>query len=67
LARQNPTSGTDPGRRVHVVREGDRIDLIAYDYYKDAFVWRLIADANRLTDPSNLQPGAVLEIPLRYS
>ena len=46
LAMQNPTSGGDPGRRIHVVREGDRIDLIAYRQYGDASAWRLIADAN---------------------
>jgi hypothetical protein len=67
LARQNPTSGGEPGRRVHVVREGDRIDLIAFQYYKNAFAWRVIADANRLSDPSKLEPGGVLEIPVLHS
>ena len=65
LARQNPTSGGEPGRHVHVVREGERLDWIAYEHYGDASAWKRIAEANRLFDPLALQPGMSLTIPPR--
>ncbi|MFN8499772.1 MAG: LysM peptidoglycan-binding domain-containing protein [Anaerolineae bacterium] len=63
LPSQNPTSAGDPGRRVHVVTTGDRLDWIAYKEYGDANAWRRIAEANRLFNPLNLKPGMVLTIP----
>jgi Contractile injection system tube protein/LysM domain len=63
LARQNPTSGGDPGARVYVVKAGDRIDVIAYRVYGDATLWRPIAQANDLPDPLDLRPGQTLSIP----
>lgn len=59
----NPTSLGEPGRRVWLVNEGDRLDWIAYQEYGDAKEWRRIADANRLSDPLDLRPGMVLAIP----
>jgi phage tail protein X len=35
-----------PGRFLHTVREGDRLDLLAFKYYGDATKWWQIADAN---------------------
>ena len=46
----NPTSGGVGGERVWSVSEGDTLAWIAYKEYGDANRWRLIADANRLTD-----------------
>jgi Contractile injection system tube protein len=63
LARQNPTSGGEPGRRLHVVSEGERLDWIAYLEYGDAAEWKRIADANRLHNPLDLRPGMTLTIP----
>jgi hypothetical protein len=65
LGATNPTSLGEPGRRVWVVNEGDRIDWIAFKEYGTAKEWRRIADANRLTNPLALKPGAVLAIPPR--
>lgn len=59
----NPTSVGEPGRRIRVVQEGDRLDLIAYDEYGDANQWRRIAEANGITDPLDLTPGTTLAIP----
>ncbi len=59
----NPTSRGDPGRRVWVVNEGDRLDWIAYREYGDATQWRRIADANHLEDPFSIKPGMVLAVP----
>jgi hypothetical protein len=60
---QNPTSAGSGGYRVHRVKEGDIIDVIAYQEYGDAKLWRLLADANNLEDPMRLRPGQILSIP----
>ncbi len=62
---QNPTSRGEPGRRVWLVQEGDRLDWIAFQEYGDAAQWRLIAEANHLSHPLHLVPGMVLAIPPR--
>lgn len=49
--------------KTRVVREGERIDLIAAEEYGDASLWRAIARANRLTRPRILEPGTLLVIP----
>jgi contractile injection system tube protein len=63
LLPTNPTSVGEPGRRVYVVQEGDRLDWIAYQEYGDARQWRRVAEANRITNPLDLRPGMVLAIP----
>lgn len=63
LLPTNPTSQGEPGRRAYMVQEGDRLDWIAYQEYGNATMWRRIAEANRITDPLDLQPGTVLAIP----
>jgi nucleoid-associated protein YgaU len=60
---QNPTSGGGPIQRVHTVRAGDRLDLIAAEAYGDATQWRKIAEYNRITNPTALRPGQQLGIP----
>lgn len=59
---QNPTSQGTYGNRVHLVKPGETIDLIANMEYGDSKAWRLIADANGLDDPKNLPAGTILEI-----
>lgn len=59
--RQNPTSYTEP-RKTWVVREGERLDWIAYQEYGDPGYWRHIAEANNLANPFDLQPGLVLQL-----
>ena len=64
---QNPTSQGTFGNKVHVVKPGDTIALIAAMEYGDSNTWRVIADANDLDDPKDLRPGTVLEIvPLEF-
>lgn len=65
LPGTNPTSRGEPGRRSRQVKEGDRLDWIAYQEYGDANAWRLIAEANHLDDPLRLRPGTYLAIPPR--
>jgi nucleoid-associated protein YgaU len=59
---QNPTSRSEP-RKVHVVREGERLDWIAYQEYGAAAHWRHIAAANDIPDPADLRPGLALVLP----
>ena len=51
-------------RAAHVVRQGDRLDLIAAKYLGDPLMAWLICDANGAIRPDDLvaTPGAVLAI-----
>lgn len=60
---QNPTSGTPRPHRVHRVQPGETLDRIAAQHYGDSTRWRLLANANGITDPLALRPGSVLAIP----
>lgn len=44
---------------------GDRLDLLAYSYYKDVKYWRIIAIANSVlpNDSMFIQPGLQIRIP----
>ena len=59
----NPTSGGVGGERIWTVSGGDTLAWIAYKEYGDPNLWRLIADANKLTKVRQLMPGIALEIP----
>ena len=63
MPRQNPTTRTE-ARRTRRVRQGDRLDLIAYEEYGHPSHWRHLAEANGLLDPQDLQPGQILVVPL---
>jgi len=60
---QNPTSGTPTPTRLHQVQRGETLDRISARHYKDSTKWRLIAEANGITDPLALKPGSILSIP----
>ena len=47
----------------HTVRQGDRIDTIAYKYYGRADLWWVIADYNTLMFPLVLEIGSSLRLP----
>ncbi len=54
------------GTFMHTVKEGDRLDLLAYKYYGDPKRWWLISDANQDTFfPTDLlkEPGKKIIIP----
>ncbi|MCI0408789.1 MAG: LysM peptidoglycan-binding domain-containing protein, partial [Acidobacteria bacterium] len=63
MPSQNPTSGGVGGERVWTVVEGDTLAWIASREYGDSTQWRRIAEANRLRDVRELQPGRQLVIP----
>ncbi|MBC3839977.1 LysM peptidoglycan-binding domain-containing protein [Streptacidiphilus sp. 4-A2] len=62
-AGQNPTSGALTARRVHRVVAGDTLQSLAWREYGDATVWRVIAEANEIDDPMELEPGTELLLP----
>mgnify|MGYP003487327083 CR=1 FL=1 len=45
------------------VRSGETLDRIAATHYGDPTQWRVIATANGIIDPLDLEPGRVLSIP----
>lgn len=59
---QNPTTGSKPGYKVRIVREGEAIDWIAYEEYGNSALWRFIAETNGLENPMKLVPGQRLSI-----
>jgi hypothetical protein len=62
-ARQNPTSGGEPGRRTHVAAAGDTLHSVAYREYGDPALWRGLAAVNGIDDPLRLVPGTRLIVP----
>ncbi len=58
---QNPTSRTE-ARKTWIVREGERLDWIAYQEYGHQKHWRHIAEVNGIKDPLDLQPGQILKL-----
>lgn len=58
-----PVNSKDSYHRVQVNEIG-RLDIIAYQYYKDSQLWWIIAQANHIYDPLlDLEPGFILRIP----
>ena len=53
---------------VYVATEtGDRLDTLAYQYYRDASLWWIIAAANNIHNaPFGLDDGTILRIPQNY-
>jgi nucleoid-associated protein YgaU len=56
---------TDPELTTRILKPGDTLSSIAAEVYRDPRRWRIIAEANRLDDPRNLQSriGQRLTIP----
>ena len=53
---------------IYVASEtGDRLDTLAYQYYKDSSLWWIIASANNIHNaPFGLKDGTILRIPQNY-
>ena len=64
LKRTRETVATDVAL-TYQVRAGDRLDTLAFKFYRDARKWWLIADANTdvLALEQLLEPGRLLRIP----
>jgi Contractile injection system tube protein/LysM domain len=61
--RTNPTTRSDGGLGVHVVRDGDSLQSVAHRTYGDPTRWRLIAEANGIDNPLHLRRGTSLNLP----
>lgn len=61
----NPTSGGIAGRRAARIGDGDTLASIAHREYGDAGLWRALAAANGVEDPTRLPVGARLLVPPR--
>jgi len=49
---------------IHVVRDGERLELIAYNYWKMPEWWYIICDWNDIFNPFlALEPGTILVLP----
>lgn len=59
-----PISTTD----IYIATEtGDRLDSLAFQFYKDSNLWWIIAAANNIhSAPIGFPDGTVLRIPLDY-
>jgi hypothetical protein len=59
----NPTTRSDGGLGVHIVRDGDSLQSIAHRSYGDPNRWRMIAEANGIDNPLHLRRGTALDLP----
>lgn len=48
------------------IKQGDQLWQIAAEEYEDPALWRAIARANGIADPSRLEPGTMIKIPRLY-
>jgi contractile injection system tube protein len=63
IGRQNPTSGTRPGMRVHTLTEGETLHSVAWDEYRQARFWRGLAAFNEIDDPMRVASGTTILLP----
>ena len=62
-SRTNPTTRSEGGLGVHVVRDGDTLQSIAHTTYGDPGRWRTVAEANGIDNPLHLRRGTPLNLP----
>jgi LysM repeat protein len=61
--KTNPTTRSEGGLGVHVVKDGDTLQSVAHRTYGDPNRWRLIAEANGVDNPLHLRRGTPLNLP----
>jgi nucleoid-associated protein YgaU len=54
---------TDPEITTRLIKRGDTLSSISAEMYSDPTRWRVIAQANQLDDPRQIQVGLRLTIP----
>lgn len=65
LSMTNPTSGGRPGRNRHVMRSDETLMSISTQYFGTPNAWRVIAQINKIDDPTSVRPGQAIYIPAR--
>ena len=55
-----------PAIQQHTVVQGERLDVIAHQYYRDPELFWRICDANNAMDPQELtaEPGRIIRVPV---
>ncbi len=61
-ARENPFESPDR-TKTRVLVEGMSLWSVAYEEYNDCEKWRIIAKANNIMNPLDIQPGQVIKVP----
>ncbi len=61
--RTNPTSGGSPGRRRVLLGGVDGLEQVAQREYGDPALWRAVAVANGIDDPTRIPRGTALLVP----
>lgn len=61
--RTNPTSGGSPGRRSVLLGGVDGLEQVAQREYGDPALWRAVAAANGIDDPTRIPRGTALLLP----
>lgn len=51
--------------RYYTVKKGDTLKSIALKFYKDATMWKPIADLNKIKDPKKIKVGTKLRLPVK--
>ena len=66
-AVQPPPEGESPLQRSYTVQQGDTLSGLAYKFYGDSSLWRILQEANRdmLGSTDQVRTGQVLRIPFR--
>jgi Contractile injection system tube protein len=59
----NPTSGGQPGRRTHVLRDGESLASLAQFYFGHPGAWRRIAEVNGIEDARRVRPCRTIFLP----
>jgi Contractile injection system tube protein/LysM domain len=63
LDQQGKEKQSTDVEKSHLVRRGDTLASIAHRQLHSAALWRVIARANKITDPLSIAPGQRLRIP----
>lgn len=63
LERRSVEHINDIDDKFYVVREGDTLSSIAYEFYKKPNYWFIIADVNEIINPLEINIGDEILIP----
>lgn len=64
LERNIPSVNYSSSDKIHIVKEGETLQNIAYAIWKDSSKWYIIAESNQIMNPlSELKEGMKLIIP----
>lgn len=63
LERRPITHREDIDDKIYTIRDEDTLTLIAFKFYSEPLLWFIIADANNIIDPLELEPGKNIIIP----